>query len=101
MKSRQKNLGNSDGLSPNPIKVLSQLHLKTCKNPVTSNPVYEDFNSPVEVTITLPEGMSLDSGQGCSTSGEVVNLFKGRDHLKQVQEEALAIVEAAFKAAGA
>ncbi len=42
---------------------------------------YEDYTSPVKVTITLPPGMSLESSEGCSTSGEWVNLFRGRDHL--------------------
>ncbi len=43
--------------------------------------ISEDYKSPVKVTITLPPGMNLESSEGCSTSGEWVNLFKGRDHM--------------------
>lgn len=39
---------------------------------------YEQFRYPVKVTITLPEGMSLESSDECSTSGAWVNLWKGK-----------------------
>ena len=40
---------------------------------------YEDYQYPVRVKITLPDGMSLEgTGQGCSTSGETINLWKGK-----------------------
>jgi hypothetical protein len=40
---------------------------------------YDQFQYPVKVKLTLPDGMSLSStGQGCSTSGEWVNLWKGK-----------------------
>ena len=38
----------------------------------------ENLQYPVKVSITLPEGMSLVSSEGCSTSGEWVNLWKGK-----------------------
>ena len=38
-----------------------------------------EFQYPVKVKLNLPDGMSLSgSGQGCSTSGEWVNLWKGK-----------------------
>jgi hypothetical protein len=41
----------------------------------------DEYSSPVKVTITLPSGMSLEPGEGCSTSGEWVNLFRGKEHM--------------------
>lgn len=39
----------------------------------------DQYQYPVKVKLTLPDGMSLSgSGQGCSTSGEWVNLWKGK-----------------------
>jgi hypothetical protein len=38
----------------------------------------EQFQYPVEVSITLPSGMRLDSSEGCSTSGDWINLWKGK-----------------------
>ncbi len=37
-----------------------------------------EFQYPVKVSITLPDGMSLESSEGCSTSGEWINLWKGK-----------------------
>ncbi len=39
---------------------------------------FEELRYPVKVTITLPEGMSLESSEGCSTSGDWVELWKGK-----------------------
>jgi hypothetical protein len=39
---------------------------------------FDKFQYPVKVTLTLPSGMSLVSSEGCSTSGEWVNLWKGK-----------------------
>jgi hypothetical protein len=38
----------------------------------------EELQYPVKVSITLPDGMSLESSEECSTSGEWVNLWKGK-----------------------
>jgi hypothetical protein len=39
---------------------------------------FDQFQYPVKITITLPEGMSLESSDECSTSGAWVNLWKGK-----------------------
>jgi hypothetical protein len=39
---------------------------------------FEELAYPVQLTITLPQGMSLQSSEGCSTSGEAINLWKGK-----------------------
>lgn len=40
---------------------------------------YDQYKYPVKVKLTLPDGMSLSgSGSGCSTSGEWVDLWKGK-----------------------
>jgi hypothetical protein len=39
---------------------------------------YEDIQYPVKVKISLPDGMRLESGESCSSSGEWVNLWKGK-----------------------
>jgi len=43
--------------------------------------VFDDFDYPVRVKITMPKGMTLvSSGPGCSTAGEWINLFRGREN---------------------
>ncbi|MCK4714478.1 MAG: hypothetical protein KAT35_02810 [Candidatus Aenigmarchaeota archaeon] len=39
---------------------------------------YDNIQYPVKIKITLPDGMSLESGEHCSTSGDWVNLWKGK-----------------------